>query len=80
MKTLEQLILRLLKLEPKDNLDPLQFAYRQHNGVNDAVLYMLHHALSRLEEPGAYVKIMFYPTYSKTSSQRWESLTVHDHR
>lgn len=40
-------------------LDPLQFAYKQHTGVNDAVLYMLHRALAHLEETGAYVRIMF---------------------
>ena len=60
MKTLERLILRLLTVEVKEKLDPLQFAYKQHIGVNDAVLYMIHHALAHLEETGAYVRIMFF--------------------
>ena len=60
MKTLERLLLHLLRLEVKDTLDPLQFAYKEHIGVDDAVLYMLHRALSHLEEPGAYVRIMFF--------------------
>ncbi|CAJ1079927.1 hypothetical protein NFI96_007151 [Xyrichtys novacula] len=60
MKTLEQLILRLLRSEVKDKLDSLQFTYKEHIGVDDAVLYMLHRVLSHLEEPGVYVRIMFF--------------------
>ena len=30
MKTLERLLLRLLRLEVKDKPDPLQFAYKEH--------------------------------------------------
>ena len=51
MKTLERLILYLLKLEVRQAESPAVCIQT----VNDAVLYMLHRALSHLEEPGAYV-------------------------
>lgn len=38
MKTFERLLLRLLRLKVKDTLEPLQFAYRNHIGVDDAVI------------------------------------------
>ena len=50
IKTLEQLPLDLLRAHVKHALDPLQFAYREHTGVGDAVLYMLHWAYSHLDE------------------------------
>lgn len=60
MKTLEQMLLCILKLKVKDKLNPLQFTYKEHIGADDAVLYMLHCALSHLEESCAYVRIMFF--------------------
>ena len=41
-------------------LDPLQFAYQEHIGVEDAVLYMLHRVHSHLDKPSRYVRIMFF--------------------
>lgn len=55
MKNLKWVLLRLLRLEIKDTLNPLQFAYKQYIGVDDADLQMLHHALSHLEEFDAHV-------------------------
>lgn len=52
MKTLKQMLLCLLRLEVKNKLDPLQFAYKEHIGVDDTVVYMLHCALSNLTESG----------------------------
>lgn len=60
MKTLEQMLLCILKLKVKDKLNPVQFAYKEHIGADDAVLYMLHRAFSHLEESCAYVRIMFF--------------------
>ncbi|CAJ1071343.1 hypothetical protein L3Q82_007879 [Xyrichtys novacula] len=54
METLERLILHHLRSEVRDKLDSLQFTYKEHIGVDDAVLYMLHRDLSHLEEPGLY--------------------------
>ena len=60
MKTMERLLLRKLRPQVKDSLDPLQFAYQEHIGVEDAVLYMLHRVHSHLDKPGGYVRIMFF--------------------
>ncbi len=60
MKTLERLLLRHLRPQVEHAQDKLQFAYRENIGVEDAVLYMLHRAQSHLDEPGGYVRIMFF--------------------
>lgn len=60
MKTLERLVLRLLRPLVQHALDPLQFAYQEALGVEDAILYMLHRTYSFLDEPGGYVRIMFF--------------------
>lgn len=50
MKTLERLVLRVLRSEVTDAMDPLQFAYQEHLGVDDTYL----------EEPGCCVRILFF--------------------
>ena len=42
MKTLERLLVRHMRLQVAEDLDPLQFAYQKHIGVEDAILYILH--------------------------------------
>lgn len=41
-------------------LDPLQFAYQAHLGVDDAIIYLLHRAHSHLDRAGSAVRIMFF--------------------
>ncbi|XP_051811082.1 ATPase family AAA domain-containing protein 2-like isoform X2 [Acanthochromis polyacanthus] len=41
-------------------VDIEEFAYKEHIGVDDAILFMLHRVPSHLEEPGVYVRIMFF--------------------
>ena len=60
MKTLERLILRHLRPQTIHALDPLQFRYREHTGVDDTLLYLLHRAYSYLDELGSQVRIMFF--------------------
>lgn len=60
MKTLERLVLRHLRPLLQHALDPLQFAYQEALGVEDAILYMLHRTYSFLDVPGGYVRIMFF--------------------
>ncbi|XP_055367950.1 uncharacterized protein LOC129604646 [Betta splendens] len=60
MKTLERLVLGNLRSAVGTYLDPLQFAYRHGIGVDDAVIFLLHRALSHLEKPGSTVRIMFF--------------------
>lgn len=62
MKTFEHVLL----LNPYSNLysyhvlDPLQFAYQDNVGVEDAFLYLLHTVDCHLERKGDTVKIMFF--------------------
>lgn len=60
MKSLERLLLRRLGPQLKQATDPLQFAYRESMGVEDAVVYLLHRVLAFLESAGGYVRIMFF--------------------
>ncbi|KAI4883525.1 hypothetical protein NFI96_005239 [Prochilodus magdalenae] len=41
-------------------MDPLQFAYREKVGVEDAMLYLLHRAHSHLDKGGSAVRVMFF--------------------
>ncbi|KAL0158830.1 hypothetical protein M9458_046906, partial [Cirrhinus mrigala] len=52
MKTMERIVLSYLRNQVSSALDPLQFAYRSGIGVDDAIIYLLHRALSHLEAPG----------------------------
>ena len=45
-------------IEP--SLDPLQFAYQPHIGVEDAIIFLLHRAYTHLEEVGSTVRVMFF--------------------
>ena len=60
MKVLERLVLRRLKPQTEHAQDPLQFAYQESVGVDDAVLYLLHRAYSYLDVRGNHVRIMFF--------------------
>ena len=40
--------------------DPLQFAYQEKVGVEDAILYLLHKAHSHLDRGSSAVRIMFF--------------------
>ncbi|XP_030641381.1 protein NLRC3-like [Chanos chanos] len=39
---------------------PLQFAYQEHVGVEDAIIYLLHRARSHLDKAGSTVRVMFF--------------------
>ncbi|KAI4885627.1 hypothetical protein NFI96_005524 [Prochilodus magdalenae] len=41
-------------------MDPLQFAYREKVGVEDAMLYLFHLAHSHLDKGGSAVRVMFF--------------------
>ena len=51
MKTLERLVLVHLRSLVGPSMDPLQFAYQPNIGVDDAIIFLLHRALSHLERP-----------------------------
>lgn len=60
MKTLERIVLRHLRTVVSSELDPLQFAYQPGIGVEDAIIYLSHRALSHLESTGSTVRVMFF--------------------
>jgi len=41
------------------HIDPLQFAYKQHRGVDDAILTLLHGTYSHLEKPRSFIRLFF---------------------
>lgn len=47
---------------------PLQFAYRSHMGVEDAIIYLLHRAYSHLDKAGSAVRCMFFDFSSAFNS------------
>ena len=59
MKTLERLILNLLRPQVQHAQDRLQFAYQPDVGVEDAILYMLHRIHSHLDKGSGTVRILF---------------------
>uniref|UniRef100_A0A3B1JI52 Reverse transcriptase domain-containing protein n=1 Tax=Astyanax mexicanus TaxID=7994 RepID=A0A3B1JI52_ASTMX len=60
MKTLERLLLHHLRPQVQHAMDPLQFAYREKVGVDDAILYFLHRTHSHLDRGGSTVRVMFF--------------------
>ena len=60
MKSLERLVLSLLRPQVSSSLDPLQFAYQSRLGVEDAIIFLLHRACTHQDKPGRTVRIMFF--------------------
>ena len=59
MKCFEKCIVSMLKAEIATNLDPLQFAYRQGRGTEDAISSIMHLILKHLENHKAYARLLF---------------------
>ena len=59
MKTMERLLLRHLRPQTLHAQDPLQFAYREKIGVEDAISFLLHRSLSHLDRGSGAVRITF---------------------
>ncbi|XP_051251058.1 uncharacterized protein LOC127360648 [Dicentrarchus labrax] len=59
MKTMERLLLHHLRPQVRHALDPLQFAYQEKVGVEDAIVYLMHRSLSHLDRGNGAVKITF---------------------
>ncbi|KAI3369417.1 hypothetical protein L3Q82_007641 [Scortum barcoo] len=60
MKVLQRLVLAQLRPQERMFLDPLQFAYQPHLGVDDAVIYLLQRAHMHLDGGGGTVRITFF--------------------
>jgi hypothetical protein len=59
MKCLEKLLLKTILPFVKPHLYPLQFAYREKRGTEDAVACLLHLVLQHLDSPGNFARILF---------------------
>ncbi|XP_013769324.1 olfactory receptor 4P4-like [Pundamilia nyererei] len=53
MKTLERLILDQLRPIVRPHLDPLQFTYQPRLGTEDAIIYLLNHVYTHLDQPAS---------------------------
>ncbi|KAG5280428.1 hypothetical protein AALO_G00089020 [Alosa alosa] len=79
MKTMERLVLGMLRPQVRHALDPLQFAYQEKVGVDDAITYLLHRTHSHIDKGKSAVRIMFFDFSSafntiqvcEISSCRW---------
>ncbi|XP_062844406.1 uncharacterized protein LOC134303073 [Trichomycterus rosablanca] len=60
MKSLERLVLAHIRPRVKEHMDPLQFAYQQNIGVDDALIYTLQRAHAHLDSVDTTVRIMFF--------------------
>ncbi|KAI3356695.1 hypothetical protein L3Q82_003380 [Scortum barcoo] len=56
---MERLLLHHLRPQTHHALDPLQFAYREKTGVEDAIIFLLHRSLSHLDRGSGAVRITF---------------------
>lgn len=59
MKCFERVVLGRIKTALPNNLDPHQFAYSVNKSTEDAIAFALHGALSHLEYPDNYVRMLF---------------------
>ncbi|XP_014842662.1 PREDICTED: uncharacterized protein LOC106917881 [Poecilia mexicana] len=59
MKCFERILLRYIRDFIPTNLDSLQFAYRANRSTEDAVSITLHTALTHLQHPNTYVRMLF---------------------
>ncbi|KAI4902349.1 hypothetical protein NFI96_003952 [Prochilodus magdalenae] len=65
---MERLLLNHLRPQVHHAEDPLQFAYREKVGVEDAILYLLHRTHSHLDKGGGAVRVMFFDFSSAFST------------
>ncbi|KAI3367975.1 hypothetical protein L3Q82_026795 [Scortum barcoo] len=56
---MEWLLLHHLRPQTHHALDPLQFAYWEKTGVEDAIIFLLHRSLSHLDRGSGAVRITF---------------------
>ena len=59
-KTMERPLLHILRPQVRHALDPLQFAYQEKVGVEDAIVYLMHRAHSYLDKGKGALRIMFF--------------------
>jgi len=74
MKCFERLVLVRLLQQTKEQLDPLQFAYKSKRGTEDAIAVLTHRILQHLDTLGNYVRILFVDFSSAFNTMRPSTL------
>lgn len=59
IKSFERPIMAKLQADVGMRSDPLQFAYQPYRRVDDAVLILLHGAITHLEQPMSHIRLVF---------------------
>lgn len=59
MKCFERILLNYIRDVIPAGLDSLQFAYRKNRSTEDAVSLALHTAMTHLQHPNTYVRMLF---------------------
>ena len=67
MKCFEKLVLHHIRASLPPSHDPHQLAYRAHRSTEDAITITAHTALTHLEHPDRYVRMLFIDSSSRTS-------------
>lgn len=76
MKCIEKLVLTHINSFIPDTADPFQFACRPNRSVDDAVAFVLHHALLHLDYNRTYVRMLFIDYSSAFNTIRPAKLIV----
>ena len=58
MKCLKRMFYNILLTFSSQQVDPFQFAYKSHRGVDDAILTLLHQAFIHLDKPGSFIRVI----------------------
>lgn len=59
IKTLEKLVREEILRKTEHTLNPMQFAYRPHRGVEDATVTLLNLLAKHLESNGSHARLLF---------------------
>ena len=70
MKSMERLVLKNLLLQVNEQMDPLQFAYKEKRGVEDACSLLIHSVAQHLDKPKNYARILFVDFSSAFNTMR----------
>lgn len=63
MKCFEKLVSQHIRTCLPPTLDPHQFVYRANRSTEDTITIVLHTALSHLEHPGSYMRMLLLVCY-----------------
>lgn len=75
---MEWLLLYLLRPQVRHALKPLQFAFQEKVGVEDAIIYLLHRAYCYLDKGSGVVRIIFFNLFFSALSNTIQPLLLRD--